>query len=95
MSVDRSWLALTGLYAVVAVLGLAGIILSLTLLLKKVKRTAAAFRLRICALMTRQQTTASVVRTAGNEIGGSGKRLAATVRQRVESIARILKGIRV
>jgi hypothetical protein len=92
MPVDASWLWLTAVYCTVAVLGMLAIVLSIMLLVKKVKRVTAGVNQRTRMLAGQQRRTAQETQAAGRDIADAGKRVGKSLRERMTRLAVMVKG---
>jgi len=93
MPVDRTWLLVTELYAIVAVVSLFALLAAVVVFVLRVKRTVRQTSARVRRLAEQQRAAARSVRTAATDIGASAAVSAGLIRTAMARIAAAMKGI--
>jgi hypothetical protein len=93
MAVDSTWLLVTELYAIVAVVSLFALLAAVVVLVLKVRRTARQIKARVRSLVVQQTATASEARAAAHDIGASARRSAGLINSTAKRLASTLRTI--
>ena len=93
MPVDSTWLMLTELYAIVAVVSLFALLAAVVVLVLKVRRTVRQIKARLSGLVAQQTAAAGEARAAAHDIGGSARRSAGLIKSAATRLASTLRTI--